>query len=245
MNLLVDAGYVIGAYLLGSAPHLFALARWQHIHLEGDAHASLWQRGNKFLAVLGIIGEFAKGAIPVLAGKVLDFDITVVSIAGLVAVAGQMWPVFRRFDGEKGNTIGLGMAAALTPLALLPSLIPIATGVVIRTIPRIFGKTRKLKHEAVLGGPSSRSIPITMIITFLVLPVAAWRFNEPVSIIAVYCALFLLLLIRRLTAGLKKDLELSEDVGKIVKGRLLYDRSGGVEEKAKIKNQKSKLQVKS
>ena len=212
--------------MLGSTPHLFALARWQHIHLEGDAHASLWQKGNKFLAVIGIIGEFAKGAVPVLAGKVLNFDITVVSIAGLAAVAGQMWPVFRRFDGEKGNTIGLGMAAALTPLAVLPSLIPIATGVVIRTAPRILGKNRKLKREPVFGGPSSRSIPITMMCTFLVLPVAAWQFNEPVSIILVYCGLFILLLIRRLTAGLKKDLELSEDVGKVIKGRLLYDRSG-------------------
>jgi glycerol-3-phosphate acyltransferase PlsY len=235
LNLLIDAGYVIGAYLLGSAPHLFALARLQHIHLEGDARASLWKRGNKFLTVLGIIGEFAKGAIPVLAGRALNFDIAVVAIAGLAAVGGQMWPVFRRFDGEKGNTIGLGMAAALTPLALLPSLVPIAMGVIIRTIPRLLRKTHH-KQEPVFGGPFSRSIPIGMMGTFLALPLAAWLWKESLATVTVYCALFLLLLIRRLTAGLKKDLELSEDVGKVIKGRLLYDRSLEVEEKSKVKS---------
>ena len=95
-----DIALIVGAYLLGSVPQLSLLARLRRVNLDGDFHQSLWDRGGQAIAVLGVIGEFAKGIIPVLVGKGLDFDILVVALAGLAAVCGQMWPVFSRFDGD-------------------------------------------------------------------------------------------------------------------------------------------------
>jgi len=113
MDILIDAALVIGAYLLGSAPQLSALASLRHASLSGDYHMSLWYKAGKWIAVMGILLEFIKGAIPVLIGHFLDINLTVVAVAGLAVVCGQMWPVFHKFSGEKGNTTGVGMAAAL------------------------------------------------------------------------------------------------------------------------------------
>ena len=40
---------------------------------------------------------------------------TMAAMLGAIAgLAGQMWPVFRRFDGERGNTVSLGIVTALS-----------------------------------------------------------------------------------------------------------------------------------
>ncbi len=94
---------VIAAYLLGSLPQLKWLARLRGLDLAGDYHEGLWNRGGKALAALGIILEFLKGVIPVLAARALGYgDLTAVN-AGVGAVCGQMWPVFATSTGKRGT----------------------------------------------------------------------------------------------------------------------------------------------
>ena len=98
-----DVALILGAYLLGSMPHLSTLAKLRGIELDGDYHISLWERAEPLLWFIGILGEFAKGAIPVLIARGLGFSLPMVALAGLAAVSGQMWPIFSRLDGERAT----------------------------------------------------------------------------------------------------------------------------------------------
>lgn len=223
--MLANVALIVGAYLLGSLPHLSALAKLRGIHLEGDLHISLWRRGGRLVGTIGILAEFAKGVIPVLIGKGLGFDLFIVVLAGLAAVSGQMWPIFTRFHGEKGNSIGLAMAGALTLKPLLIALVPIAVGVGIRTVPRLLDSSQSLNKRLKFGGPPSRSLPLAMATGFMVLPIASWWLREPLAITSAFSALFILIMARRLTAGLRGDLKVNTNIRGILINRLLYDRS--------------------
>ncbi len=221
--MLPETALITGAYLLGSLPHLSFLARLRRVDLNGDFHQTLWEKGGKTLAIIGIIGEFSKGIIPVLVGKALDFGILYIALAGVAAVAGQMWPVFKKFDGEKGNSIALAMVFALSWQPALIGMVPVLTSLLFRTVPRILGN--KEARRPVVGGPYSRSLPVGMFLCFLVLPLAAWWLDEPPEITWSLAALFVLIIARRLTAGLMADLKASDDITSVLVNRLLFDRS--------------------
>jgi len=220
-----DIALVLGAYLLGSLPHLSFLGKLRGVDLGGDLHISLWRRGGRLVGTIGILGEFAKGVIPILIGKSLGFDLSIVVLAGLVAVTGQMWPVFSRFDGEKGNSIGLAMAGALAPKLLFIALVPMVIGVAIKTVPRLLDTSQSLNERLKFGGSPSRSLPLGMAIGFLLFPVASWVLGGASVITSGYIALFLLIMVRRLTAGLRGDLAVNTGIKRILINRLLYDRS--------------------
>ena len=214
-----------GAYILGSVPHLLLLAKLHHVELDGDFHQVLWHKAGKVTGVLGVVGEFVKGILPVLIGKVLDFNIVIVAGAGLAAVCGQMWPVFSKFDGEKGNSIGLAMSMALAPISCLIALVPVIIALLIRMTPRVIAKRGTGGDKPVIGGTYSRSLPVGMAICFLILPFIAWYRGEPRETVWCLGALFILIMIRRLTAGLRNDLKTTKDVTGVLVGRLLYDRA--------------------
>jgi len=218
-----DVVLILGSYLLGSVPHLSLLAKLRHVELDGDFHQNLWSRAGKIAGVLGILGEFIKGVLPVLIGRALDFGPAVIAIAGLAAVCGQMWPVFSKFDGEKGNSIALAMVMVLVTKSGLVAIIPVIIALLIRTIPRLVAKSSG--EKPIVGGAPSISLPLGMAICFLILPLITWYFGEPMGIVWCCVALFILLMIRRLTAGLRHDLMASGDVKRILINRLLFDRA--------------------
>ncbi len=213
-----DAALVLGAYLFGSLPHLAMFARLRGVRLEGDFHEGLWEHGGRGMAVAGVLVEFVKGALPVLAGWSFGFGPAVVGLAGVAAVAGQMWPVFSGFDGEKGNTVGVAVAGALAPLAFLAAIVPMLIGLGFRTAGRFQPGGR------IIGGAPSRSLPLGMMLGFLVFPLAALFLGEPAGVVWSGAALWVLLMARRLTAGLSRDLASSRDTGVILLNRFLYDR---------------------
>ncbi len=221
-----DIALILGAYLLGSAPHLSALGKLRRLKLDGDLHIDLWRRGGRLVGLAGILVDFAKGVTPVLIGTSLGFSLPVITAAGLAVVSGQMWPIFSGFDGEKGNSIGLAMAGALALTPMFIALVPVTIGAAIRTLPRLLDTQQSLNERLKLGGPPSRSLPLGMAIGFLLLPFASWWLKEPLVITSGYIALFILIMVRRLTAGLRGNLMASSDMGRILLNRLLYDRSG-------------------
>jgi glycerol-3-phosphate acyltransferase PlsY len=225
---LADVALILGAYLLGSVPHLSLLAKLRHIDLDGDYHQSLWYRAGKVIGVIGILGEFAKGVIPVLVGKSLDFDLNITAVAGLAAVCGQMWPLFSRFDGEKGNSIALAMVLMLAPRPALLAIIPVILSIIIRTSTRLMIKSKSAAERSIIGGAYSRTLPIGMFTCFLILPFIAWYLEEPRENIWCFAALFVLIIVRRLTAGISIDLKASRDIKGILLKRLFFDRSTAV-----------------
>jgi glycerol-3-phosphate acyltransferase PlsY len=221
----VDILFVLGSYLLGSVPHLSLLARLSRVNLEGDFHLSLWQHAGKIFGIIGVLGEFIKGALPILIGRGIGLDLTAIAIAGLAAVCGQMWPIFSRFDGEKGNSIAIAMVIALIPKSALTAIFPIVVALIFRTIPRLTAKRGQSSDQSIIGGHYSRSLPLGMAIYFLILPLSAWYFEERTVIIWCCVALLCLILTRRLTAGLGSDLKTGKDIKLILMRRLLYDRA--------------------
>jgi glycerol-3-phosphate acyltransferase PlsY len=228
MEMWDKVGLIIGSYLLGSFPLLYLLGRLHGVDLRQyeDMHIALWRHVGRVEGFIGVTFDFAKAVIVVLlARNVGGFEPGWVAVAGVVAVMGQMWPVFLKFDGERGNSIGLAMSGALATYAMLIALIPVAIGAAVRTIPRFLQRNQNLNDKLKLGGPPSLALPLGMGIGFAVMPLAAWLVGQPKEVIYAFIALFLLIIIRRLTGGLKEDLRKPSWKSSMLINRFLFDRS--------------------
>lgn len=224
---------VVGSYFLGGIPLQYLLGRLKKVDLRGeyDMHISLFRKVGPVLGAIGVIGDIAKGAIPVLVANLLGWHTTVAALAGLAALIGQMWSIYNKFDGEKGNTTGIGVAFALAPRAFTVMITCIAIGAFIRTIPRLLRRGRSTSKNLLLGGPPSNSLPIAMVIGFTMFPIAttSWFstwFANPWSLSTTFVGvgMVLLILFRRATAGVRQDFETRRSKLKIVLNRLLLDR---------------------
>lgn len=218
---------VICAYILGSFPLMYLLGRLRGVDLREyeDMHIALWRHVGRVEGFIGVVFDFAKGVIAVLVARAFDFDPVWVAVAGVVAVIGQMWPIFLKFDGEKGNSTGLAMSGALATYAMLVALVPVAIGFAVRTIPRFRQSGQTMDDKLKFGGPPSLSLPLGMAIAFAVLPLAAWLVGQPLGVILALVVLFVLILIRRLTADLREDLRKPSWNNRMLLNRLLFDRS--------------------
>ncbi len=234
-----DIGLIIGAYLVGSLPYMSLLARSRGIKLspDEDTHFAIWSRIGRLWGISAVIVDAVKGVLPVVVGFSLHLDLAAIAASGVAAVAGQMWPVFRKFDGEKGNTTGIGFVIALTsyltstisPLAYLVFIIfaiLVLIGAGIRTIPRMMAPNQTVNQRLMLGGPASNSMPLGILAAFVVAPIASACLKQPPEMTWGFLAVFVVIMIRRLTAGLTKDLKTPKtSVGLILLNRFLYDRS--------------------
>ena len=222
----LNLGFIIGSYLLGSLPHLYLLGLLRGRHLSGgDLHMELWRRGGRLLGSIGFLLELAKVIIPIVTGRSRGLETSIIVLGGLAAVAGQMWPIFFHFDGEKGNSIGIAMAATMTPSPFFIAFIFMATGFLIRTIPRFVKEGQSVNEKLKLGRHPSLSFPLGMATGFAVLPLANWGLGGPVTITLGYTALFGLIMLRRATAGLSLDLKAGKKLTTVIINRLLYDRA--------------------
>ncbi len=219
---------IIGSYLLGSFPLMYLIGRLHGVDLRQyeDMHIAMWRHVGRVQGFIGVVFDVAKGVIAVLiARNALGFDTGWVAVAGVVTVAGQMWPVFLKFDGERGNTTGGAMAGALATYAMLIALVPVAIGWFIRTIPRFLQPNQTWNERLKFGGPPSLALPLGMAIAFAVLPLAAWLVGQPREVIFAFVALFVLIMLRRLTGGLSEDLRKPSWKNSMLINRILYDRS--------------------
>jgi acyl phosphate:glycerol-3-phosphate acyltransferase len=220
----LNASFILGCYLVGAIPHLYLLGRLKGLRLTGDLHMALWREGGRPLGTIGFLLELFKGFIVIIAGRVFGVDTAVLVAGGVAAVVGQMWPVFYHFDGEKGNSIGAAMALTLTPGPFGIAAIFMATGYLIRTVPRFLARGQTMNEKLKLGGPPSLPFPLGMAVGFAVLPLAAWLLGRPKEYVIGYAVLFGLIMIRRITAGLSLDLAAHKKLGPVLVNRLLYDR---------------------
>ena len=226
--MLVDVVFVAGAYLFGSLPVLYwiGLMKGFDLRQEDDMHQALWRKVGFIEGSAGVLWDIFKGPIPPLVAQfLLELDILIVGLSGLAVVAGQMWPIFLRFDsGEKGNTTGLGVTLAISPPTLGIAAIPIIIGALWRIISSNSAATttERLKFSGV-----SDAMPLGMLIGFASLSPAAWLLREEPMVVWTFIGLFALLVVRRLTAKLRQDLKSDPraTTASILKNRFLYDRS--------------------
>jgi len=138
-----DIPLILGAYLLGSVPFAYLIAkavRGIDIREVGSGNVGATNVGRALGRRWGILVfalDVLKGFLPTLAALLLHHEPALalhslgegglplgVALTGFAAVAGHNWPVFLKFKGGKGMATSCGVFLAVFPLGLL-----IATGV--------------------------------------------------------------------------------------------------------------------
>ena len=201
---------VIGAYLLGSVPTAYLVAKWWRgidIRRFGSGNvgaANIVAAGSRWSSIIVIVFDLAKGFAPVYVAKeVIGLQQYQQVIVGLVAIAGHNWPVFLRFNGGRGILAALGVVFALAPwLALVLAVVAFAW------LP--FG-------QFAFG---------TLLALFL-LPILGWAVPGPFSVqrslvlTLGFAGILLIAVIRRLTAPRSST---GVPAGELMVNRLLFDR---------------------
>ena len=121
---------LVVAYFFGSIPSGFLIIKavtGKDIRKYGSGNigmANAYRVGGAIPAILVLLGDALKGAIPVLiARSVLGLpDISVV-LVGLAAILGHDFPIFLRGHGGKGIATSLGVITALSPPVGLVAII--------------------------------------------------------------------------------------------------------------------------
>ena len=115
-------------YLLGSIPTGLVLG---YLWLRKDIRefgsgktgmTNILRTAGPVPAVLGLVVDVGKGAVPVLMGRFLFDDLGVAMAGGGAAVLGHVWPLFAGFRGGRGVATALGTLLGATPLLALAML---------------------------------------------------------------------------------------------------------------------------
>ena len=132
-TLLVALGYV-----LGSIPTGLLVARWQKgvdIRRHGSGNigmTNVLRAVGKGAAALTLVGDLAKGLLPVLLARAWLTSPWAIGLVALAAVIGHLYPVFAGFHGGKGVATTLGASLPLLPGPLLIAFLVFATCVALR-----------------------------------------------------------------------------------------------------------------
>jgi glycerol-3-phosphate acyltransferase PlsY len=126
------------SYLLGSVPFGIVITRAMglgDIRQIGSGNigaTNVLRTGNKLAALLTLVLDAGKGAIAVLAARLLAGE-DAAQVAGGFAFLGHLWPVWLGFRGGKGVATFLGTLLALAwPVGLLACATWAATAAVSR-----------------------------------------------------------------------------------------------------------------
>ena len=137
--LLRDLALVAVAYLSGSMPVGVLVARASggpDPRTVGSGRTggtnALRALGRKWAAVV-VVGDLAKGAVPVLLARLATDGDAVVEVAcGLAAVVGSARSVFLRFGGGRGVGTGVGTMLVIQPVAVILAA-PVFIGAIVVT----------------------------------------------------------------------------------------------------------------
>ena len=128
-DIIVRAGILFAAYLLGGVSAGYWLVRWRigrDVRAEGSGSTGATNVGRVlgpggFIVVLLL--DASKGALAVLGAQALAGADSWPSLAAVCVVAGHVWPPQLGFRGGKGIASLLGAWLALIPFALVPCLL--------------------------------------------------------------------------------------------------------------------------
>jgi glycerol-3-phosphate acyltransferase PlsY len=117
LPILIIAGYLIGsissAILVCKA---FGLPDPRTQGSNNPGATNVLRIGGKKPAIITLIGDGVKGAIPVLSAQYFGLDLLTMSLIALAAFLGHVYPIFFNFKGGKGVATFLGALFALNYL---------------------------------------------------------------------------------------------------------------------------------
>ncbi len=122
MTTLYSIVSIILSYLIGAGPFglIFAKALvGVDVRTVGSGNigaTNVLRAGGKTAAVLTLLADGLKGALPVLAVRYLFHEDYSTALAGAAAILGHNFPVYLGFKGGKGVATSFGVVLATTPL---------------------------------------------------------------------------------------------------------------------------------
>ena len=120
------------AYLIGSVSFAVVVSRAMGLadprtYGSGNPGATnVLRTGNRLAALLTLLGDALKGVVAVVlvraVSPALGLAELAVTLAGLAAFLGHLYPVFHRFQGGKGVATAVGVLLAVDPVLGLGTL---------------------------------------------------------------------------------------------------------------------------
>jgi glycerol-3-phosphate acyltransferase PlsY len=212
---VIDAAAVVASYLLASVSFPYWIARAKGIDLRAFGSRKLG--GSNLAKALtplhGIAGgllDSAKGFAAVVITRALGFPLETQMLCGVAAIAGQMWPIFHQFDGGRANASAWGFQLAADFIAFFIAWIPVIVAAVFRITVRPRPK---------------RLLPMANLLSYAVFPAVIWEQEGTTPTVLAGIAALVLIIVRRLTAGLGEDLATGAPALKVILNRALFDRS--------------------
>ncbi len=196
-----------------SFPWLVARARGVDLRMVGSRKlggSNLAKSVGLLPGAAGGVLDGAKGVAAVLVTGALGMPLETQLACGIAAIVGQMWPVFHRFDGGRANATGWGFALAADPVAALIMGVPIYFGLIVRP----FVRPRP-----------TRILPLASLLSFGIFPAVIWEQEGLTPTVAAGVIVLVLIVVRRISAGLREDLATGASAAGVILNRALYDRS--------------------
>ena len=113
----------IMAYLLGSISSailtckLMGIADPRTVGSKNPGATNVLRHGGKKAAFFTLLGDLLKGLIPVLVAKLLGMGHVWVTLIGIAAFLGHLYPVYFNFRGGKGVATAIGLYVGLNWIA--------------------------------------------------------------------------------------------------------------------------------
>jgi glycerol-3-phosphate acyltransferase PlsY len=182
---------LLAAYLLGAVPAAYLAAKWSRridIRQYGTGQAgagNLWRVTSWRLGLPVAIFDIGKGMPAVWAAQLVGLDIAQQIAVGLAAIVGHNWPVFLRFSNGRGIGTTIGV------IVILPLINDMTPWVVVTFLTIVI---------VIVSTLIMRSSPVPVLAGVAALPLVGWGLGEPLSVILGFLAIFLIVIIKRLTA---------------------------------------------
>lgn len=112
--------FILIAYLVGSFSSAIIVCKLMKLpdpRTEGSLNpgtTNVLRIGGKVPAILTLLGDVLKGAIPVLAAEWYGLSSLTLSLVALAAFLGHIFPLYFRFQGGKGVATAFGCLIALS-----------------------------------------------------------------------------------------------------------------------------------
>lgn len=126
--MLLSVLFIATGYLLGSISAAIVvcwLLRLPDPRSQGSGNpgaTNVLRIGGKRAAAATLLGDLAKGLVPVVAANVAGLSSTALALVALAAFLGHLFPLFFGFRGGKGVATAFGVLLGLAPLAALAAL---------------------------------------------------------------------------------------------------------------------------
>ncbi|MGA7872225.1 MAG: glycerol-3-phosphate 1-O-acyltransferase PlsY [Candidatus Binatus sp.] len=124
---MIETLLILGAYLIGSIPTGVIVGRVRGFDPRAVGSGNIGtsnvaRAGGASAAVITLVGDALKGAIPVIVARALGFQAAAIAWTALAAFIGSIWSVFLGFRGGKGVACALGIWLAISPTVILIAL---------------------------------------------------------------------------------------------------------------------------